>query len=121
MKKTFLATITVLVLSMVASAATLKGKKDLTLFLDSDIAGTHLKAGDYRIGVEGSTATIYREGKSVATFAVSAEENATKYQANTVVYAGGERSVKEIRLGGTATKLVLQEGSASAAAAGGKN
>ena len=122
MKKGFVMVLVVLALSVAAMAAPKVKKQDFELLRVSEIAGTQLQPGDYQVSVDGGTATVYRNGKSVATFAVRSEQGPVKYQVNAVVYQEDRRSVTEIRLAGTATKLHV-EGSAAGIAgmAGGKN
>ena len=121
MKKTFVCALTVLALTLTAAAEPKTKKQDLKLFWSSEIAGTQLKAGDYQVSVDGSQATLYRGGKRIATFAVHSEAVTEKYEKNSVVYEGNERAVKEIRLAGSAAKLVVDGPATSAAGAGGKN
>lgn len=88
----------------VASAKTYS----VTLFQDSVLAGTELKAGDYRIDVTDSK-VVLKSGKLMAESPVKVEKNETKYPATTVRYANsdGKYRIQEIRLGGTNLKLVV--------------
>ena len=119
MKKGMVCAVTVLALTLTAAAQMqAKSKKqDLQLFWDTEVAGTTLKPGDYKVGVDGSTATVYKGGKSVATFAVRSEAVGEKFRASSVVYGGNDRILREIRIGGTTTKLIV-EGAAAAGGAG---
>jgi hypothetical protein len=122
MKKAIVCAVTVLALSLTAMASPKAKKQDLALFLTSDVAGTQLKPGQYQVSVEESQATLYRDGKAVATFPVRSETAAEKFPANSVLYDGPSSKVLEIRLGGTTTKLVLDGSNTSAAgSAGGRN
>ncbi len=109
---------TKLVLSVVAFAglALAAGKKyDLRLYEPAMVGGTELKAGEYRVEVTDQKAVI--KGFKVQTeAAVKVETGDSKYNTTTVRLSVGEKpQIKEIRLGGTKTKLVFDE---SAGAAG---
>ncbi len=103
MTKRFLFVFAILALA-VASAKTYS----VTLFQDSVLAGTELKAGDYRIDLTDSKIVV-KGGKQVVESAVKVEKSDTKYSATTVRYANGEGKyrIQEIRLGGTNLKLVV--------------
>jgi hypothetical protein len=102
MKKLALA-FAVLALS-VASAKTYS----LTLFQNSVLNGTELKAGTYKLDVE-SDKIVVRAGKQSVEAAVKVETSQTRYNATTVRYANGDGKyrIQEIRLGGTGMKLVV--------------
>ncbi len=103
MTKRFLFVFAILALA-VASAKTYS----VTLFQDSVLAGTELKAGDYRIDLTDSKIVV-KSGKRVAESTVKVEKGDTKYSATTVRYANGDGKfrIQEIRLGGTNLKLVV--------------
>ena len=125
MKKGIVCAMTVLALTLTAAAQAqvqAKSKKqDLQLFWDTEVAGTTLKPGDYKVGVDGTTATVYKGGKSVATFAVRSETAGEKFHASSVVYGGNDRILKEIRIGGTTTKLIVEGAAAAVSGGAGKN
>ena len=89
---------------LTASAATFT----VTLFQSSTIAGQNLKAGDYKVTFDNDKATLVK-GKEKVEAAVKVENNTTKYDSTSVRYTdeGGKTKVKEIRLGGTTTRLVF--------------
>ena len=89
----------------IASAAT---SYNLTLHTPATVAGKELKPGNYKVQVEGSSATIKGDGGSVQA-QVTPTQNASKYSSTTVQYhvANGKNRVEEIRLGGTSTKLIF--------------
>ena len=82
----------------------------VTLSQASTIKGKQLKAGDYRLNVENSKLTI-GSGKDSVEVAVKVQTGDTKFDSTAVRYAGtGDKvSIKEIRLGGTKTTLLLDE------------
>jgi hypothetical protein len=81
----------------------------VSLFETITAGTTELKAGDYKIEVNGQTAVI-RNGKVQAEVPVRVEEGDTKFAATAVRYvnnADGKVRLQEIRIGGTKTKLVF--------------
>jgi hypothetical protein len=106
----------VLALALAASAAPKSKKTDITFFVDTNVAGTQLKAGDYQVAVEGNVATFYHGGKEVAKSAVESRDAGRKITSTSLVYATEGRSLLELRLSGTSSNLVL---SGSATSAGG--
>ncbi|MCC7157252.1 MAG: hypothetical protein IT161_21915 [Bryobacterales bacterium] len=89
----------------VASAA---GSYNITLFQPSTVAGKDLKAGDYKLTIENGKA-ILSQGKSKVEASVKTETSDTKFSSTSVRYstADGKSLVKEIRLGGTTTRVVF--------------
>jgi hypothetical protein len=88
----------------VASAKTYS----VTLFQDSVLAGTELKAGDYRLDLTDSKIVV-KSGKKVVESPVKVETGDTKFSATTVRYANSEGKfrIQEIRLGGTNLRLIV--------------
>ncbi|MCC7234054.1 MAG: hypothetical protein IT163_02045 [Bryobacterales bacterium] len=102
--KKLLVFLTAAAMSIAAAAESYK----VTLFQESVISGTTLKPGDYKVMVDGNTATI-AAGKHKVEAPVTVENADSKFSATSVRYqtADGKYRVKEIRLGGTSTKLVF--------------
>jgi hypothetical protein len=90
----------------VASAAA--SSYHFSLFEPSYFAGKELKPGDYKVQLNGDKATI-KIGKEVLEAPVKVENGTEKFDQTSVQYAsdGGKMTVREIRLGGTKTKLVF--------------
>ncbi len=90
----------------VASAETYR----ITLFQPSVVKGTELKAGDYRLNLEGSKLTIVN-GKNTVEVPVKVENGDQKFSSTSVRYAtdNGKYTIAEIRVGGTKTKLVINQ------------
>ncbi len=80
----------------------------VTLFQESIVGGTSLKAGEYRVTVDNNQVVI-SNGSQKATAAVAVESAEAKYPSTSIRYLNGDGKyrVKEIRIGGTNTKLVL--------------
>lgn len=92
-----------------ASASLVQAKSyTVTLFQPSVVGGTELKAGSYRLEVDGEKAVI-KGAKQSAEAAVKVETTEQKFGATVVRYQNGDGKyrVTEIRLGGTSTKLVF--------------
>ncbi|MGO9241598.1 MAG: hypothetical protein ACLQBJ_12375 [Bryobacteraceae bacterium] len=89
---------------MVASAATYH----VTLYGPSVVAGQELKAGDYKVTVQGEKAVLSMGKHKVEAAAKLATAN-TKFSSTLVRYAdeGGKLKILEIRLGGTNQKLIF--------------
>jgi hypothetical protein len=96
------------VFAIVALAVASAKTYSVTLFQDSVLAGTELKAGDYRLDVTDSKIVV-KAGKQVVESAVKVEKGDSKYSSTTVRYANsdGKYRIQEIRLGGTNLKLLV--------------
>ena len=82
----------------------------VTLSQPSTVKGKQLKAGEYRLNVENSKLTI-GSGKDSVEVAVKVQSGETKFDATSIRYSGtGDKvAIREIRIGGTKTTLVLDE------------
>lgn len=80
----------------------------VTLFQPSTLNGVDLKAGDYKMQVQGDK-LVLDNGKSKAEATVKTEQNAAKYGSTSIRYSNddGKMKITEIRIGGTNTKLVV--------------
>jgi hypothetical protein len=85
----------------VASAESYRVK----LLQPSVVRGTELKPGEYRVNVENDKATI-TGGSQTLEAPVKVENSDTKFTKTSVRYTD-EKTVSEIRVGGTKTKLVF--------------
>src|SRR5579872_1866988 len=93
-------------LALLASAAS---TYKVTLAEPAIIAGSALKAGDYRITVDGDKATL-TTGKTRLEVPVKVETGSRKFQ-NTSVESrtqAGKNIVDDIQVGGTSTTLVFK-------------
>jgi hypothetical protein len=73
------------------------------------INGTQLKAGDYKVQVEGNKATI-KSGKTVVEAPAKLETADHKFQSTGVVL-DSKNKVQEIQIGGTNERIVFQAAS----------
>jgi hypothetical protein len=86
----------------------------ITLDKPAVVNGTELKAGDYKLELDGEKVTISNK-KSTVEATVRVETTGDKIRSTTVccLSEGGKYNLQEIRLGGTNQKLVLGNDSAS--------
>ncbi|MBM3745227.1 MAG: hypothetical protein FJW34_05475 [Acidobacteria bacterium] len=91
---------------MLALAVACAKTYHVTLFQPSVIGGTELKAGEYRLELNGDK-VVLKNGKHVAESTVKVEDNGEKFSRTSVRYDNGDGKyrVQEIRLGGTNIKL----------------
>lgn len=94
----------------VASAASYR----VTVYQPSYIGGTELKPGDYKIELKENKAVI-KAGKETIEAPVKVEAGDQKFNSTAVRYtnADGKMKVNEIRIGGTATRLVFDAGASA--------
>ena len=87
----------------------------ITLFQPSYLNGAELKAGEYKMEVDGGKVTI-KQGKTTAGAPVKVETGGEKFRSTVVRYAneGGKFRIEEIRIGGTNTTLKVGAAEASA-------
>jgi hypothetical protein len=102
MKKQFAILLAVAGLAMAAMKS-----YPVTLYSPAKVNGKELKAGDYKLEIDGDKAVL-RSGKTQVESPVKVETGDTKFR-STSVRLGGEdqKQLEEIRLGGTRTKLVF--------------
>lgn len=93
------------VLTAAASAAT---SFSVTFLQSAVIAGNELKAGDYRVEVDGDQAVI-KAGKHTVQAAVKIQTDDSKHPSTMVRYnhGDGKYHVSEILIGGSKTRLVF--------------
>lgn len=120
MKKGSIVVLAVLALSLAASAGAKAQRHTVKLFHPTEINGVELKPGEYSVAVEEGQVIFLQGRKEVAKAPVRAEQNAEKYSVNTMVYTADEHTLIEIRLGGSATKLMLERAAGSGRSTSGK-
>ena len=100
-----------IILSLATLALALSAETHrITLFHTTVLNGKELKPGDYKVEIKDSKAII-SQGKQSVESSVRVENADAKFGATSVRYANGDGkyNLKEIRLGGTKTKLVFGE------------
>ncbi len=100
----------VFLMSMLLMAVSFASAKTYTVRLHqpSVVEGKELKPGSYKVDVSDAK-VMFTNGKDSVETKATAEENTERYAATSVRYAeeNGKMKIREIRLGGTNTKLVF--------------
>ena len=78
----------------------------VSLLDDSTIGGKQFKAGDYKVELKDSDTALVVKGKKSVEVPVKTETAPNKFSTTEIEYVG-DHQVKEIRVGGTNTKLVF--------------
>lgn len=78
----------------------------VNIFQDSTIDGKTLKAGDYRITMENGNAVI-KQGKESIQVPAREVTEANKFARTELIYQGDGKSLKEIDVAGTHTKIIF--------------
>jgi len=73
------------------------------------VGDKELKAGDYKVTINGDKATI-KSGKTVIEVPAKVEASSNKYAVSTIdtKTQGGKVMLQEIHVGGTTTRIILQ-------------
>ena len=87
----------------------------VTFYQPATVNGTAFKAGEVKVEMKDSV-VVFRQGKTTAEAKAKVEAGPSKFVTSSVSVNGDTRSVQEIRLAGTTTKLVFEEGKAAVAA-----
>lgn len=89
----------------------------ITIHTPSNVNGQELSPGNYKVNVEGDKVTI-TNGRKTLEAAAKVEETGEKFTRDSVRYTeeDGKMKVREIRLGGTNTKLVFSPASSTTSA-----
>jgi hypothetical protein len=102
----------------VLAAVTLLGAHNsykVPILQDTTIAGNQIKAGDYKVEVQGGNA-ILKHGKEYLTVAAHVEQAQSKYPNTQVQYVN--QAIHEIHIGGSTTKIVFAPGNGGAGSVG---
>ncbi len=106
------------ILAIGMSAAYAASSYQVTLYKPTTINGTQLKPGSVKVEVQGDKVVI-KQGKTSVESNVTVQNGERKFEASSVTYnAAAIDQVQEIRLGGTATKLLFDSGAKTASADG---
>jgi hypothetical protein len=95
--------------TLALAAASAASSYRVTLFETSQVAGTELKPGEYKITLKDNKAVISK-GKTAVEADVKTETADGKFSSTSVRYRNGDGKyrIQEIRLGGTNTRLVFE-------------
>jgi hypothetical protein len=102
MKNTLLASFVILAGTACAASNTFK----VDIFQDSVVNGKTIKAGSYKIMMQNGNAVI-KQGKETIEVPAREENDPDKVASTELVYNG--TSLKQIRLGGTHTRIVFDD------------
>ena len=100
--------------TLALGVATAASAYKVTIPSDTWAGDTQLKAGDYKVTVEGNQAT-FKMGKQTVQVPVSMEQATSKF-ADTTLESSGTK-LQAIDLGGTTTKIVIKAGKGGSAVA----
>ncbi len=100
----------ILALGVASAASSYK----ITLPADTWAGDTQLKAGDYKVQVEGDKAT-FMQGKTSIQVVASVETTAKKFSDTSLESSGTK--LQAIDIGGTTTKIVFKPGKSGSVAA----
>jgi len=86
------------------------------LYRSTVVNGTEFKAGECKVELHDNK-LVFKQGKISAETTVKTETNSTKFPSTTVGYVGEGpgNELQEIRLGGTTTKLIFEQGGTAVA------
>ena len=100
------------------AAASAAESHRVTLFSPAVVNGQELKAGDYRLELDGARA-VFKKGKESVEAQVRVESADQKFASTAVRFltGDGKNKINEIRLGGTKTRVVFEQPAAGARAA----
>ena len=87
----------------------------VTFYQPATINGTAFKAGEVKVEVNNDVVS-FKQGKTAAETKAKVEKSDTKFLNSTVSVDGDSKSLQEIRIGGTATKLVFESAKGGATA-----
>ena len=107
--------LSILVLTLMAVGIASAKTHTITLYSKSVVAGQELKPGNYKLEIEGDKVTITNGKKSLEP-AARVEEGSEMFEKTSIRYteADGKKSIREIRIGGTNTKLTFATAGAPA-------
>ena len=97
-------------LSVFALSLCLGASDSVSLDKAAIVAGTEVKAGTYKIQLNGDKAVL-KSSKATVEAPVTVETARAKYEKTTAccLDADGKYHLKEVRLGGTTTKILFNE------------
>jgi len=102
------------------SAAYAASSYHVVLYKPTTVNGTQLKAGDVKIELDGDKVVI-KQGKITAEANVTVQNGTQKFYDTSVSYSGDKiDQIQEIRLSGTATKLLFDSNTKAANTASGR-
>lgn len=102
-------------LALAAGMALAAESHKVTFYQSATINGTTFKAGEVKIEMK-DDAVVLKQGKTATEVKAKVEKASDKFANSSVSVDGETKLLQEIRIGGTATKLVFESGKSTAAA-----
>jgi hypothetical protein len=102
--------ITILFVLFAVAVALAASGYSVTLSKPAVVGGKEIKAGEYKLELNGEKATL-KNGKTTVEADVTVEDNASKFDRTSACCLGedGKYRLQEIRVGGTTTKVTFKE------------
>ena len=94
--------------TLALAAASAADSYRVTLYQPAQINGQTFKAGEVKVELHDGN-VLFKQGKTSVEAKAQIEKSAAKYLNTTVDTDGDTKALKEIRLGGTVTKLVFEK------------
>lgn len=88
----------------------------VTFYQPATVNGTAFKAGEVKVEVKDATTVILKQGKTTAEAKAKVEQSSDKFLNSSVSVDGDTKQLQEIRIGGTATKVLFETGKSGVAA-----
>jgi len=107
MRKHLAVAVALAAFTLTAMAGEKVKKHSFKVFNPTEVNGVQLKPGDYAVAFTEGSAVFYRDGKEVAKAAARTEDSSSKFASNSLLYLSDEKTLSEIRLGGTSQKVIL--------------
>src|SRR5258706_8573430 len=107
MRKNLAVAVALVAFTLTAMAGEKVKKHSFKVFSNTDVNGVQLKPGDYTLAYTDGSAVFYRDGKEVAKAAARTEDVSAKFDRNSLLYLSDEKTLCEIRIGGSNQKVVL--------------
>jgi hypothetical protein len=107
MRKNLAVAVALVAFTLTAMAGEKVKKHSFKIFNNTDVNGVQLKPGDYSVAFTDGSAVFYRDGKEVAKAAARTEDAPAKFASNGLLYLSDEKTLAEIRMGGTNQKVIL--------------
>jgi len=107
MRKNLAVAVALVAFTLTAMAGEKVKKHAFKIFNSTEVNGVQLKPGEYAVAFKEGSAVFYRDGKEVAKAAARTEDGSAKFATNSLLYLSDEKTLSEIRMGGTNQKVIL--------------
>ena len=107
MRKNLAVAVALVAFTLTAMAGEKVKKHAFKIFNNTDVNGVQLKPGDYTVAFTDGSAVFFHDGKEIARAAARTEDASAKFDRNSLLYLTDEKTLSEIRIGGTSQKVIL--------------